>query len=136
MKKIWPWIIGITILLLVGMTILFGTGLLRSQRMPMYWVEEGQREWRDNFWHHPGMGMHSGYWRFSVMGLFGGLLMLVFPLALLALIVLGIVLLVRSSGLPGQGSSRPVTAHCHKCGKQIESDWQICPYCGEHLGKE
>jgi len=130
MRKLWPWILGLTVVLLVGTVVLFGFGLLRSRQMPMFWQDYGERQWRD-------FGMpHHGLRGLPVMGIFGLLLMLILPLGLLGLLVIGIVLLVRALQKPGQAVDRHRVDHCPNCGKEVESDWTICPYCGENLGGE
>jgi ribosomal protein L32 len=134
MKKIWPWIVGLAVILLVGVMVLFGTGLLRSTRTPMYWFNDGDRAIDGGYWGYHGMGMHST-WGLPVMGLFGGLLMLIFPLGILALIVLGVILLVRALRQPEYHQTPPVVEHCENCGKKVAPDWTVCPYCGEPLGK-
>lgn len=137
MKKIWIWVIGITAVLLIGFTILFATGLLFNQRMPMSWYGSGeQQEWQEDYWRGPGMGMHTGFRGLPGFGMFGWLLMLVFPVGFLALVVLGIVLLVRALQQPS-GDQPKLTRHqCENCGKEVEGHWKLCPYCGEPLRKE
>jgi len=130
MRKLWPWILGLTVILLVGTVVLFGFGLLRTRQMPMFWQGYGERQWRDFTMPHHGMrGL-------PVMGVFGLLLMLILPLGFLGLVVLGVILLVRAIQKPGQTVDRHQVDHCPNCGKSIKSDWQICPYCSEPLGNE
>lgn len=131
MRKLWPWILGLTVLLLVGTVVLVGFGLLRTRQMPMFWQEYGGRQWRDFTMPH-----HRGLRGLPVMGVFGLLLMLILPLGFLGLVVLGIVLLVRAIQKPGQSEDLRHTARCTNCGKRVEEDWAICPYCGENLGGE
>lgn len=137
MKKFWPWIIGLTVLfLLIGVMLLFGTGLLRFQRNPMMWYGEGDQTWRGDYGGFPSMGMH-GRRGFSLLGSFGWMLMLLFPLGILTLVVLGVFFLVRSLSNNNTGSpSQPLIAHCDHCGRKVEADWKVCPYCGELLGEE
>ena len=131
MRKLWPWILGLTIVLLVGTVVLFGFGLLRTRQMPMFWQEYGERQWGDFYMPH-----HRGMRGLPVMGVFGLLLMLILPLGFLGLVVLGIILLVRAIQKPSQSEVQRHTARCTSCGKRVEEDWAICPYCGENLGGE
>lgn len=133
MRKLWPWILGLTVVMLIGTVVLFGFGLLRTRQMPMFWQEYGERQWRD-------FGMpHHGLRGLPVMGIFGLLLMLILPLGFLGLVVLGVILLVRALQKPAKPANRQQAqqaAHCTNCGKKVESDWWVCPYCGENLGGE
>lgn len=130
MRKLWPWILGLTVVLLIGLVVLFGFGLLRTQWMPMFGMGHGGRLWRDNYL--PRFGMRG----VSVMGVLGLLLMFIVPLGFLGLLIGGIVLLVRALQKPDQTVNRHLAARCDNCGKKVESDWAICPYCGEALGDE
>lgn len=135
MKKVWPWLIGLIIVIVIGGAILFGTGLLRYRLMPMFWHGRGWRTGEEYFWQTPG-GLSSGYRALPVVGLLGGLLMLAFPLGILTLIVIGIVALVKSLERPKTIQSQDRIDSCQNCNSQIDPDWQVCPYCGEPLGKE
>lgn len=89
-----------------------------------------------------GRGMMSGWYGGSapfgpgwMMGGFLGPIFMVvgmlFPLGLLALLILGILWLARNLG------GAPATAlTCPHCGRPVQADWQNCPYCGEPLGRE
>ncbi len=68
----------------------------------------------------------------------------IFPVGLLALVVTGIVLLVRGGRsssaaqtvvppLPaaGQVQPEPTQLTCRKCGKPLNPEGQYCPFCGE-----
>ena len=68
-------------------------------------------------------------------GFFGWLFILpamLFPLGLLVLLILGIVWLVRAVGRPSSAVA-PSTPECPKCGKAVEVDWRVCPFCEEDL---
>ena len=129
MKNVWLWIIGIGTILIVCLAFLLGLGLLRIQGMPMNWVTGGSYVWRDGNWHHHGLR-----WGVPMMGLFGGVLMLIFPLGLLVVTVVGIILLVRALQQPSQNRPDDGVRACENCGKKIAPDWQVCPYCGQSLG--
>jgi hypothetical protein len=134
MKKIWPWIICLALFLLVGVTFLLGAGLWRTRSMPMDWFEARNEGFNDNLWHQYGRGIRLGFRGVPFFGLLGGLLMLAFPFGILALIFLGTILLVRAFQRPDERQTGAVISQCNNCGKPKESDWQICPYCGESLG--
>ena len=69
-------------------------------------------------------------WLFSLLGL-------IFPLGFLALLVLGGVWLFRQVSLPqGPSVDRPETRPgqiCPGCARVVQTDWQVCPYCGHSL---
>lgn len=131
MKNIWLWIIGIGIILTIGFVLLLGLGYLRIQSMPINWMVGGNNVWREGNWHH-----HGVQWGVPMMGLFGGLLMIIFTLGFLGLAVVGIVLLVRALQQPNRDQPASLARHCDHCGKVIAPDWQVCPYCGEPLKGE
>jgi hypothetical protein len=81
-------------------------------------------------------------------GMFGGLIGGLFCLGILALLVLGIIWLVRYLRKPKTGSSvvAPVAAiaepvavvvpeaavhPCPKCGEPVQEGWKHCPNCGK-----
>lgn len=128
MKNTWLWIIGIGTIVMICLAFLLGVGLLRLQGMPMSWMTGGSNVWRDGNWHH-----HNVRWGVPMMGLFGGLLMLFFPLGLLVLVVVGIVLLVRAVQQPSRDRLDDPEISCDHCGKKVASDWKVCPFCGESL---
>jgi hypothetical protein len=88
----------------------------------------------------PGMmggrgGSVGGSW-----GVLGGLLSLVgllIPLGLLALLALGGVWLFRQVNLSQGPAARPAQLAsdetCPSCGRAVQADWQLCPYCGQGL---
>jgi hypothetical protein len=80
-----------------------------------------------------GYGMHGG---FGMMGWmpFGGIFSGLFFLAILALVVLGILWLVRRTKAPAPATQPAVVLHsCQNCGKPVQDDWKNCPYCGKKL---
>lgn len=79
-----------------------------------------------------GTGRYPG-WGFG--GMFGWFFMLgamLFPLGLLALLILGVVWLVRGSSRP-RGSAPEAPRGCPECGKPVAGDWHHCPECGHGL---
>ncbi len=69
-----------------------------------------------------------------VMGLLGMLLLIVFLLVITGLVVLGIVLLVRQTNQKSSVRTNQPIYKCQNCGRGVEPDWKVCPYCGENLG--
>ncbi|GAB4505097.1 MAG: hypothetical protein Fur0043_20920 [Anaerolineales bacterium] len=83
--------------------------------------------------YYGGWGMHGPgmMWGFAPFGWIGMLFMALIPLGFLALLVLGVVWLVRavSGNVPAPTAARA----CPNCGKPVQADWQNCPYCGVGL---
>lgn len=70
-------------------------------------------------------------------GIFGWLFMLPVmqpPLYLLVLGGLGIFLAVRAVSRASRGA-KTSSLKCPKCGKGVEVDWRVCPFCEEDLEK-
>lgn len=91
-----------------------------------------------------GWGGMMGGWPGSVgggsWGVLGWLLPLIgllIPLGFLALLVLGGVWLFRQVNAPqGPATGRTQTATgetCSSCGRAVQVNWQVCPYCGQGL---
>ncbi|HHH41696.1 MAG TPA: zinc ribbon domain-containing protein [Chloroflexi bacterium] len=96
-----------------------------------------------SFWSWGGMmgpGMMGGWgmtgsWGWGWPGFF---LMMVFPLGFLVLLILGVVWLIRlaggiQAGPPAPPPASPPGKTCPSCGRTVQEDWQLCPYCGESL---
>jgi hypothetical protein len=158
MKKVWKWIIAI-VLGLVVLAVLVGVGFLvwgnfhgmRLQsfepRIP-YQRGPGMMPFGGyGYDHMRGPGMMSYGWRMNPLGGFiGGL----FSLGFLALLVLGIIWLVRSLrtqkqvvapvaasnenpvGTPVELASS-VSNPCKRCGQPLQDDWKVCPHCGKKV---
>lgn len=113
MKKVNWWIAGI-IAISVAL-FLFGGGMMAGG------------------WGNRGYSM-MGNWGYSPFGWFGMglgmLLMWLIPIGIFALIVYGVVALVRNTG--NTAPSTPLTP-CSNCGKGTQADWKNCPYCGTIL---
>ena len=73
-----------------------------------------------------GPGMMGG-WGFAPFGWLGMIFMWLIPLSFVALLVVGILWLLRT----GNGTSRTPseTGNCPECGHPTQADWQYCPYC-------
>lgn len=81
----------------------------------------------------PGMGPGMMRWGFAPFGWLGTIFMWLIPLIFLALLVAGVVWLVRAVGGQGEAHPRTSTATCPACGRPVQSDWRHCPSCGETL---
>jgi uncharacterized membrane protein len=123
MKNFWKWfLIVLGILFLVGIVFLVvlwalhGSSLAAWHTYPRYYSG--------------GMGMFGG------MFLGMGLLMLfrwLLPLGVLVLAGFGVAYLVKRDrkAIPAPAAAaQPVCAHC---GKPLNADWSVCPYCGEKV---
>jgi hypothetical protein len=153
MKKVWKWIIGIVLGLIV-LAVLVGVGFLVRGNFHIYRAETlGSRNFSQRgpelfgrgqgiipyggFEHMRGPGM-MGYGMMPFGGFFGGLISLGF----LALVVLGIIWLVRRLRTPKPvdvPSAAPaaipadIVNPCKKCGMPLHDGWKICPYCGKKV---
>jgi len=81
-------------------------------------------------------GSVGGSWG-GALGWFFALIGLLIPLGLLALLILGGVWLFRQVGGtqgPAGQLLRPTSDKtCPSCGRTVQTDWQVCPYCGQGL---
>jgi hypothetical protein len=144
MKKVWKWIIGIVIGLIVVGALIGMVCLAKSHWSARTEVMGAAQP--GYFWHHPGFipndagrcdmyslpqrgfGMRGpgmmGYGRMP----FGGL-MWVLPLGFFVLVILGIVWLIKALRKP---KATPILVHaCKYCGKHVQDDWKNCPHCGK-----
>ena len=79
-----------------------------------------------------GTGRHAGWGFGGMFGWFFTLGTMLFPLGLLALLILGVVWLVRGTSRP-RGSAPQAPRECPECGKPVAGDWHHCPECGHGL---
>lgn len=139
MKKVWKWIIGIAVALVV-LAVIAGVAwmFIRPHMLgTAVWYRLGDRA------REPWMMMPYGHsylrgssWMFPFGGIFGGL----FGLGILTLVVLGIIWLARRVSAPQPSPAAPQTpvaaaaqATCKRCGKPVEAEWVACPHCGKKL---
>jgi len=160
MKKVWKWIIGIVVVLII-LGVLVGVGFFVRGSMHAYRVQvqvprdfpDGRQQFYgrgDQFYgrgremmpyggfgHMRGFGM-MGYGMNPFGVFFGGLFTLVF----LALVVLGIIWLVRRLHTPKPAqvpaavpAAIPAASDhpCQKCGRSLQEGWKVCPYCGKKV---
>lgn len=152
MKTAIKWILGILIglvLLVVVVTVGYvvfsrWNAVSIMMRPRVFLPFEGQRGMPIQ----PFGGMpHQRFGGFFPLQLIGGGL---FCLGFLALIVLGMVALVRVLKQPSQAAVMPApavapvqmpepvqtpaaTRSCSNCGRSVQEDWSHCPYCGNTL---
>ncbi len=122
MVRILKWVLGILAGLFLALVVsVVAFGVFRFGRLPM--MALGFRT--------PFLYGRFGYlpWVF----LLGGLL---FPLALIALFILGGIAIGRALSGPRTQAvvTQPVaTTACPNCGRPVQADWNNCPYCGTNL---
>jgi len=81
-------------------------------------------------WHRDGM---MGFGPMMFLMPIGGLIFGLFWAGLLALLVIGIVWLVRRPRVEPQPSAPAKQRSCPKCGRSVQDDWNNCPSCGKKL---
>lgn len=150
MKNVWKWIIGI-VLGLVILAVLVGVGFVVLGNFHLYRAQAqvsprfsergpGMMPYGGYGYQMRGPGMMGyGFGRMPFAGFFGGLLCLGF----LALVVLGSIWLVRRLRTPNPVVVVPavtpaampaaIVNPCKKCGRSLQGDWMICPYCGNKV---
>jgi hypothetical protein len=150
MKKVWKWIIGI-VLGLVVLAVLVGVGFMVRSNFHVYRAEaqvpRGFFQRGPQMMPYGGFGSHMrgpmmGHGMIPFGGFFGGLLCLGF----LALVVLGIIWLVRRLRTPKlvdvptavpaaipTAMPAAIVNSCKKCGRPLQDDWKVCPYCGKKV---
>ena len=136
MKKLWPWLLGIGIFVILGIVLLVGVGFVRYAHSPVTMMGDRIRSFNnyDGYW--MGRDTVSGTsWAFPVFSIIGGLLMFAVPVGILALIVVGVIMLVRSAQRPTQAPPAAMPPVCPTCGETVQSEWKVCPHCGESLEK-
>lgn len=132
MRKVWPWLAGLIVFLAVGLIILFSSGYFQNIGfLPN--SRFAQRGIAPNSWHHHGFGLR---WGLPFMGIVGWMLFLIVPGGLIALIIFGITLITRSNREKGNQHHKNSIGHCPNCGKEVETGWHVCPYCGENLEED
>jgi uncharacterized membrane protein len=149
MKKVWKWVIGIVVVLVVVAALVGGAFLLRSHFANVISLRANQpgvqipgNGWgdRDGSRRFPGMMPYGNYgWGggmhmrgFGGMGLFGGLIGGLFSLVILALVVLGILWLVNRLRKPAAAAAPLAVAPVADVAPAAPvSVVHPCPKCGE-----
>jgi len=161
MKKVWKWVIGIAVVLVVLAALVGGAFLLRSHfanlanlrvnrpgiQVPGFGWDERRGDGR-----YPGMmpfgnygwggGMHMrgfGMMGFGGMGLFGRLIGGLFSLGILALVVMGIIWLVGRLRQPKMvaASVEPVASVAPvEPVAAVAAVSHVCPRCGEPVHED
>ena len=146
MKKVWKWIIGV-VLGLVILAVLMGAGFMR--RSNFHATRFQTLDSRGFFERGPGMMSYGGFEHMRASGMmgqcmlpFGGFFGGLLSLAFLALVVLGIIWLVRSlrtqkpvivpAVIPAEMPAAIVNP-CKKCGNPLQDEWKVCPHCGRKV---
>ncbi len=158
MKKGWKWIIGI-VLGLVILAVLMGVGLMLRGNFNGYRAEafdsRGNSERGSGMMPYGGFGSHmrgsgmmpyggfdSQMREFGMMGRgfmpFGGFVGGLVCLGFVALVVLGIIWLVRSLRTPKSVETSAaipavVVNPCKRCGNPLQDGWNNCPNCGKKV---
>jgi hypothetical protein len=168
MRKVWKWVIGIVVALVVIAAIVGGAFLLHARLGNMAYIARSNRPqvqvpgnrqipygnrgegqpflpnqrpgmmpFGRGGWGMRGPGMMGFGWRFPLAGLIGCLL----GLGILALVVLGIIWLVRRQRKSAMAAAPiepvvesapvPATHPCSRCGEPVQEGWKHCPNCGK-----
>jgi hypothetical protein len=155
MKKVWKWVIGIVVVLVVAAALVGGAFLLRNHFANVVSITRvnrpgeqvpgngngkrvpgpfpGMRPFGNNGWGGHGMYMWGpGMMGFGRRSIFGGLIGGIFSLGVLALIVLGIVWLVSSLRKP-KTITAPVAAPVEQVAPVVQASAAThpCPRCSE-----
>ncbi len=156
MRKVWKWVIGVVVALVVIAVIAGGVWLIASRIAGVRYAQvlppsQGNPVPRGNngpYGNRVGpnwMMPYGGHYQMMRGGGFGfgiipGIIGFIFFLVILALVVLGIVWLVtslsrRSTVLPPapatQAAPAVVNTHlCSNCGQPVQNGFTFCPNCG------
>jgi len=148
MRKAWIWILvgGIVLIALLcagallvrgvfgtgGSVFLFGPRMLGPD-IDRFRDPGGMPMMRPGF---PGVGLLEGLILLLILGV---------PLGIFALLIVGLVLLLRrpaayvapaAAAGPVQvvdASAAAETRACPNCGRPVQTGWQVCPYCRQEL---
>ena len=60
------------------------------------------------------------------------LFVVLIPITLLPVLIFGGLWFVRNRG----GTASAPRPTCPRCGRDVRTDWRVCPHCGQSLGKE
>ena len=151
MKTVWKVVIGVVVAVVLVFGLFIGMALIsRLIRFPasasVYRYGVSPRTMGPGVYGVIPFTMGPGYAGRGMLGTgFGGwmgigLVMLgrlLFPLLLLALVIGLVVALMRRPAphiAPVQATASPVMAGtCSSCGRPLQADWSVCPYCGQKI---
>ena len=130
MSNIWKWILGVgaglLVLLLVAAPFatrflwMTGSYMTGQSGVPMGGFPGG-------------CGGIFGSPMFGMWNMGGGLMMfgmLIVPLLLVGLVVVAVVVIIRRPQTVVV-QAQPAAISCAACGKAVQENWVVCPYCGE-----
>lgn len=137
MSNTWKYVlIGLVVIILVGVIGIAALALLTHGFSGMMPYRVGPRI-------NPPYGNMPMMRGFGLLGLVGFGLRLLIPLGLIALVVVGLVWLLTRSRTPAAmvtpgptpvpPPAPPAGRTCPNCGRPVQSDWSVCPYCGHKL---
>jgi hypothetical protein len=150
MKKVWKWIIGIVLGLFV-LAVLAGAAIM--MRSNFHAVRVQSFDSRGFSQRGPGMMPFGGFEHMRGYGMMsntmnplGGFISGLLSLGFLALVILGIIWLVRNLRTPKlvdvsaatpaatpTAAPTTITNPCKKCGNPLQDDWKVCPHCGKKV---
>ncbi len=163
MKKIWKWVIGVVVVLLVLAALVAVPFVMHNYfgNQTAFGIRERGLEggygpgWMmgrndDNGFGYrshgpgafPGGGMMGRGYGFQHPMMYGfgffpfGIFMWIIPLAVLGLAIYGFIALLKrrpASTAPAEVTPAVPTPSCSNCGKPAQGDWKTCPYCGHSL---
>lgn len=141
MSKVWQWVLGICVVLIT-------LAVVATMVVPLFLPQAAAAGWGTVNGMGPGhmfggRGEFGGPMMgggFGRMGGFFGIGMFLGPLFVLALLVAGVVVLVRAlrprpaAGLAAPAPAAPAAAApCAHCSQPLQAGWKVCPYCGEKI---
>ena len=131
MNKIWKWIIGVG----AGLLVLLLVAAPFASRF--LWMSGGYLSGQSGVpmggGFPGGCGGIFGGPMFGLWNMGGGLMMVgmfIVPLLLVGLVVVAVVVILRRPQTVVM-QAQPAVISCTSCGKSVQDNWVVCPYCGE-----
>lgn len=80
-------------------------------------------------------GMMGGFGYMHPFSFFGMAFMWLIPIGIVVLLALGIMSLFKESKKTDHQhvDTSTLAQVCQNCGKNVQNDWNTCPYCGEKI---
>ena len=142
MKKVWKWVIGIAVGLVI-IAALVGAGILIRNNFHALRTEPVERAFSRDIPRLMPFGGFNPHMQGPMtvrrgFNVFGGFIRGLFSLGFLALIVLGIIWFIKSLRTPKPvaavaGPQPAATNPCKKCGNPLQAEWKHCPNCGKKV---